>query len=425
MAVGLLVAVMGWLSMAAADEGARQKPPLIRPTKDSIALFTRRVQQHPNDYLSQTMLGRLHLRHARVSDDFSSFQRAMRAFQAALAVEPGYLPAKIHLAQAHAAQHQFAQAIELSEQVLKAQPDSAGAWATLGDARLELGHYSRAGQAYQKLIALGQSPGILARLARWHELHGDTERALALLRKARAQQDASAGLPEQLAWYDWRLGRHEFSLGHLQEAARHFQSALAQNPNDVHALAGLAQVQAAQGDDAAAITLYQRAISIRPEPPLLAGLAAVYTQLGNLEQAASYLDRAEAGMAEEAKDPASAAAHRRELARFYTEHDRHLAQALHLARQEIGQRQDIDTYDTLAWALYKNGHTGEANAAINKALQLGTQDARLWYHAGMIHLKLGERDKGIDYLRKAVQRNRYFSLQAVQEIQKILSHADS
>jgi hypothetical protein len=46
--------------------------------------------------------------------------------------------------------------------------------------------------------------------------------------------------------------------------------------------------------------------------------------------------------------------------------------------------------DTLAWALNANGRVAEAGEYSKKALSEGTQDARLFYHAGCIALTNGD-----------------------------------
>jgi hypothetical protein len=43
-------------------------------------------------------------------------------------------------------------------------------------------------------------------------------------------------------------------------------------------------------------------------------------------------------------------------------------------------------------------------------LRLGTRDARLFFHAGMIQLGLGERDAGKAYLGRALATNPHFHL---------------
>jgi len=47
-------------------------------------------------------------------------------------------------------------------------------------------------------------------------------------------------------------------------------------------------------------------------------------------------------------------------------------------------RRDVFTLDALAWSQAAAGRLPEASSNITKALAEGTQDARLFYHAGSI-----------------------------------------
>jgi tetratricopeptide (TPR) repeat protein len=76
--------------------------------------------------------------------------------------------------------------------------------------------------------------------------------------------------------------------------------------------------------------------------------------------------------------------HNRDLALFYADHDMKLTEALDLAQKELEVRHDVYTWDALAWALYKNGKLTEAAKASEKAMQFGTRDSLLLFHAGMI-----------------------------------------
>lgn len=100
----------------------------------------------------------------------------------------------------------------------------------------------------------------------------------------------------------------------------------------------------------------------------------------------------------------------RELALFYLDHDMKLGEALDLARKELEVRGDIYTHDVLAWALYKNGRAADAVAPMKEALRLGTKDARLWFHAGMIHRAVGEPDKAREYLQRSLATNPHFHI---------------
>jgi tetratricopeptide (TPR) repeat protein len=77
-------------------------------------------------------------------------------------------------------------------------------------------------------------------------------------------------------------------------------------------------------------------------------------------------------------------------------------------REEIQTRQDIYGYDLLAWALHKSGDYRGAAAAMRSALVLGTRDAMLLYHAGMIAFAQGNRPQARDYLNEALQVNPYW-----------------
>ena len=111
---------------------------------------------------------------------------------------------------------------------------------------------------------------------------------------------------------------------------------------------------------------------------------------------------------------------RHELATLYADHDRNIALALEWMRQDLRTARDIAAFDTLAWAAYKAGLIEEARAAIGQALRLGTQDARLCYHAGRILQKAGETNRGKQYLRRAVEINPYFDLREAPALRAVL-----
>jgi tetratricopeptide (TPR) repeat protein len=66
-------------------------------------------------------------------------------------------------------------------------------------------------------------------------------------------------------------------------------------------------------------------------------------------------------------------------------------------------RRDIYTCDILAWCLFKKGQVQEAKTAIEEALRLGTQEAQIHYHAGMIYNALGDKPKAIKHLQWALE----------------------
>src|SRR5205823_1482195 len=60
------------------------------------------------------------------------------------------------------------------------------------------------------------------------------------------------------------------------------------------------------------------------------------------------------------------------------------ATAVRLAEVELASRQDVFTWDARAWSLAAQGRWAQAGQDMHRALSEGTQDARLFLHAGII-----------------------------------------
>jgi tetratricopeptide (TPR) repeat protein len=76
-------------------------------------------------------------------------------------------------------------------------------------------------------------------------------------------------------------------------------------------------------------------------------------------------------------------------------------EALALAEKEMANRQDVFTLDALAWSLAAAGRTAEADGVMTRALAEGTNDARLFYHAGIIASARGQSARARRWLDKA------------------------
>ena len=93
------------------------------------------------------------------------------------------------------------------------------------------------------------------------------------------------------------------------------------------------------------------------------------------------------------------------LAGFYSDAQENPAEALRWAYKELEVRHSIYAYDALAWALYKSGDFTKARDTVKQALILGTKDAHLLYHAGLIYSRAGELEQGRVYLKQTVAIN--------------------
>jgi tetratricopeptide (TPR) repeat protein len=210
---------------------------------------------------------------------------------------------------------------------------------------------------------------------------------------------------ENIAWSEYQLGEQLFHAGDLLAAEKAYLAALDEYPGYYRAVAGLAKLRAAQGRYGDSIKLYKEAIAEVPYPAYAAALGDIYQKFGQPQQATKQYQMVEfIGRLNQINQQI----HNRDLALFYADHGLKLDESLALARKELEVRHDIYTWDVLAWSLYKNGKLQEASAAITHALQRGTKDAQIFFHAGMIYEQLGDSAKSKDHLRRALETNPHF-----------------
>jgi tetratricopeptide (TPR) repeat protein len=379
----------------------------IPPVEDAIQSFQNKVKQNPKDAVSYTLLGELYIRQARETGDVSGYQRAEAALDEAIGLLPGYSPAGASLASVYYAQHEFEAALDLAGRVYESNPNNISALVIMADAHLSLGNYQKAEEIYRQLGETDPTSPVLARLAHLEELHGNPEEALNLMRRAAGNALQAEGTRESVAWYLLRVADVYFNRGEIKKAGSYYEASLRVFDNYHLALAGLGKVRAAQGKFDEAITYYQRAINIIPQPEFLAALGDLYMITGQPEQAKMQYDIVEFIGTLAAVNQQI---YNRQLANFYSDHDLHLDKALEFALTELESRKDIYGYDAAAWAQYKNQNYEEAQTLMNQALAPGTRDASLYYHAGMIEFALGNKEKARELLSEALAINPHFSV---------------
>jgi tetratricopeptide (TPR) repeat protein len=237
--------------------------------------------------------------------------------------------------------------------------------------------------------------------------------------KTAVTEGVGAQLPgENLAWLYYELGEYFTQAGDAPSADSAYLAALNTHPGDYRSLAALAKLRANHGRYDEAIVLYQKAIAIVPMPTFISELGDLYARAGNQAEARKQYALVEyIGLLGHINQ----VLHNRDLALFFADHDMKLAEALDLAQRELEVRHDVYTWDVLAWALYKNGKLTEAAEASHKALQFGTRDSLLLFHAGVIAESLGQPDRALSELKEALQINPHFHLIYANAAQQKLS----
>ena len=393
--------------------------------QQTIRFLEDRVRRDPEDFIAHNKLAGQYLQRVRETGDVTYLDLAAKAAHASLVTLPaeqntGGLTA---LAQAEYASHEFAAARDHALELTKLEPNKSYPYQILGDALLELGEYDKAEITFHQMERLGGVQGLTRvtieqRMARLAALHGDASGAQRHFSSALTIALALAAPPrETVAWCYWQLGETAFGAGDYVTAEQHYRDALTTFPNYFRALASLGRVRAARGDLAGAIEEYEHAVRIIPDPSFVAALGDLYKLAGRDRDAATQYSLVEKiGRLNEL----NGTLYNRQLALFYADHDLKAEAGYANASREYAVRKDIYGADALAWTALKAGKIAEAQRAIKEALRLGTKDARLFYHAGMIARAAGDQSGAAEYLKRVLALNPQFDPMQAAIARKIL-----
>jgi tetratricopeptide (TPR) repeat protein len=389
------------------DRGSRPRPPGISEARIrdlDIDFYRGRTERDPRSARDYTQLAGLYLQRARETADNGDLRRAEQTARRSLSLRTGRNAAAFGvLASCLLAQHRFAEARDVAGRLVAEDSTSIAARGLLAETQYELGDYAAAGRTLGSLAMYRDQLSVAPRLARWEELHGRPEAARRLLLLARQDAGRRHGMPrEQLAWFHLRLGDLALRNGHLGEAEAELRRALVIQPDDYRVLGSLARLEASRHNWSRAISWGEQAIGKALDPATLGIVGDAYRATGDSGRAAEYYRSMELAVLHQPGP------FHRAWSLFLLDHDRDIPRVLAKVREEIRTRRDIYGYDLLAWALHQSGDNRNARDMMDRALALGTRDAMLLYHAGIIARALRQDHRARDYLHRALETNPYW-----------------
>jgi len=394
--------VLGGPGSEPMPQPASSGPVSAAAPQGSLAELQVRLERVPGDWVAWAALGSTYVEQARRSGDPSTYPRAEAAFTESLRVRPrDNAKALTGRASLAAARHDFVAAADLAAQATAINAFDAAGFGVLTDALVELGRYDEAAVALQRMADLSPDSTALARISYLRELHGDTAGAQEAMDRSRTD----AYSPAVVAYASFHLGELAFNAGDLAAAQLHYGQSRARDAGYLPAEAGLAKVAAARGEVQAAVAGYRHVLDVLPLPQYATELGDLLASLGRHEEAG---EQYAVVAAQRALIRANGGRVDLEAALFAADHGDPVA-ALELAQREHAVRESIHTDDALAWALYHNDRLPEALVRSERSLRLGTRDATLHFHRGMIEAALGRTEQARVSLRTALELNPHFS----------------
>jgi tetratricopeptide (TPR) repeat protein len=378
---------------AGADEGASTSPAELR-----IAGAQKVLEKQPSRYQAYTELAQALIRRARETGDTSYFERVHVAIANSLRIEPENFEAEQTHVYLLLAEHQYRVALEEAQALNRRMPDAVLIWGDMAEAEAAVGDYQHAETAAQWMMDLrpGNVPAYLTG-ATLREDWGDIDGAEEFLTKALQQTPPFE--TEETAWILTRMAKLQRRSGRPGPAEELLQEALKTFPDYYLSLEESAEVRLAEHACPEAVEFVEKRNRSFPSPSSELLAARVYECAGRSGDAAKMYAEFERDARARIALPDNANV---ELIKYYADHAHQPQDALRVARIEINYRHDAWTLDAYAWALYANGQFSEASRQIEKALEIGTRDAELFYHAGVIEAAIGKKVEASRYFQQSL-----------------------
>ena len=279
--------------------------------------------------------------------------------------------------------------------------DNTKVLALKADIAMQEGSYAEAKSSYEANLLRKRSWDNIARLAYLESIFGDIANAEALY--VQAEDEISAKEMRSYAWVELQRGFLDFNHGRHEAAMAHYRQAETAYSGYWLVDEYLAECLGAERRYEEAVSLFKNVLERSPRPEVQQALGDLYTFMGKPEMARAWHDRALATYLESAQRGEVLYFHH--LASFYADVRENGAEAIKWAGKDLSIRQNFAAHDLMAWALYRAGRFDESLAEMKVALSTGASDARLFFHAAMIHLAVGLVDEGRRFLSMAGQVN--------------------
>jgi tetratricopeptide (TPR) repeat protein len=360
------------------------------------------VREAPSDPDAYAQLGLAYLQQVRETGDPTFYPRAQGTFQQALRLDTGNFTATSGLGSLALARHDFRRGLALGEQAARINSGVARNYGVIADAEIELGRYGAAQRTLQHYVDVKPELSSYARVSYFRELHGDLAGALAAMRLA---VTAGGGTVENVGYVQALVGKLHFDSGDYGAAEGAYRTALETDPGFPAATAGLARVEAAQGEYTTAIRRLRTLVQRLPLPEYVIAL-------GETEQAAGLTAAARRDYrlvgVETRLLRANGVNTDAELALFEADHG-DPAQAVDLAARAWAAAPSVRSADAYSWALSAAGRDAEAVRMSEQAMRLGSRDPSFLYHAGMVALRAGHPEGARAFLSLLVAQSPRFN----------------
>jgi len=379
--------------------------------KQLYTKYTDALGKNPNDNMSRIKLAELYMNEARITGQLTYYYEPALANIDYVEKNKAATKDEVYVALTYKASillslHQFAEAKKVADEALKYNAYDAGIYGALVDANVELGNYKEAIELCDKMLSIRPDLRSYSRASYLREIFGDNNGAIDAMQMA---VTAGPSGYESTEWARVKLGDLYLNTGKLDSAQLQYALANLYRPNYAYAKIGLAKVEKAKRNYAAAIDTTESVIRNLSEAAFVSFLGELYELNGNKDKSSQIhsdvVDLLEQGEKEQADIKFAKHNGNRELATAYLNNGK-LDEALKYAQQDLNMRpENIDANQLISWIYYKKGDYANAKTHAAKTLATNIKNPDIMYKAGLIYAAAGDTDGGNKLMEEAQKIN--------------------
>jgi tetratricopeptide (TPR) repeat protein len=363
---------------------------------EQISFWQKRYQRNPADQTSLIKLAGFHALRFKSTGEIQDIHLSDSLYREASRKSSFNRSFIMRALAANAiSRHEFWNARNLINVALTAGENKSLSLLMLADVQLELGN----GDTARTILERFQNKSSFAWLIRASKLmdhEGHLDSAILLMEKALRPVESN---DELFCWTKSNLGDMYGHAGRIEDSYAAYLDALRRKPDYDYALKGIAWIAFSHDRDTQeSMRILNTLQNLKTSPDYYLMLSEINGFSGNQRAKEDYVN----AFMKTVASPLFGNMYNRHLALLYADEKNNLNAAVKIARKEINVRPTPESYDLLAWTLFRSGETDHAITILKDFVEDRTSEPEALYHMGMIY-QSADLDKSRSYLLRARQ----------------------
>jgi hypothetical protein len=364
-----------------------------------MQFWNNRLATTVDDMSSQIKLASLYNQRFQYSGQISDIHKSDSLFQVANQLQKNFSSGIYRsLAANCVTQHQFIQADRYLDTAFKMGDDLYLTRLQQFDVKLELGQYTQA-EKILNAFRYKNNFDYYTRAAKLEDHKGNSDASISFMEKAYA--DVKESKKEQLLlWVKTNLADMYGHNNRISESYQLYTEVLKAHPDYYHAWKGIAWIAYSHDKNT---TLAKKILMWLQQKHPIPDYDLMLSEIAAFEKNNAAKNKWLASFIDKASNPAYGDMYNKYLFTIMSDELNDRSAAMTIAQKEISNRPTPQSYELLAWSLYKNGQVDEAVKIAESRIINKTFEPEALYHIGMLLKKSGKPKMAKQYLTDALE----------------------